>query len=186
MDVLCTLAGLLVLALPLLLVMLIIYVDDPGPVLFRQYRVGRDGKPFRIFKFRSMRMAAPGNLATAAEDPDRYVTRVGRFLRRCSIDELPQLLNVLLGDMSLVGPRPLISDEREVHELRMRCGVYGVRPGLTGLAQINGRDALSPVEKVRWDTRYLKQFGLWTDIRILFSTIPKVFDHSAGRKGQDA
>lgn len=180
LDVLCTLAGLLILLLPLLLVMLIIYVDDPGPVVFRQWRVGRDGRRFRIIKFRSMRMDAPKYRAsTSLDDPERYITRVGRFLRRTSLDELPQLINVLIGDMSLVGPRPLISDEQDVHDLRMRCGVYRVRPGLTGLAQIHDRDDMLPQEKVRWDLEYLRRFGLWTDVRILLATIPRIF----GRRG---
>lgn len=175
-DIVCTLAGLLVLLVPLLLVMLIIYVDDPGPVFFRQYRVGRNGKRFRIYKFRSMRINTPKYLSTMElNDPDRYITRVGKILRKFSIDELPQLINVLLGDMSLVGPRPLISDEYEIHEIRTRFGVYNVRPGVTGLAQINGRDTVSPVEKVHWDVRYLEHFGLWMDIKILCATVPKIF-----------
>lgn len=176
LDIICTLIGLLVLLLPLLLVMLVIYLDDPGPVFFRQYRVGRNGRRFRIFKFRSMRMNAPMYASTMSLDaPEQYITRVGKVLRRYSIDELPQLINVLRGDMSLVGPRPLISDEHEIHALRTQLGVYDVRPGVTGLAQINGRDTVSPREKVRWDLRYLEHFGLWMDIRILFATIPKIF-----------
>lgn len=176
LDVVCTLLGLTVLLLPLLLVALLIYVDDPGPVLFWQNRVGREGKRFRICKFRSMKMRTPKYLSAAElKEPDRYLTRVGRVLRRFSIDELPQLLNVLRGDMSLVGPRPLISDEYEIHALRLRLGVYHVRPGLTGLAQINGRDRLSPAEKVRWDVQYLERFGLWTDVRILLATLPEIF-----------
>lgn len=176
LDVVCTLLGLAVLLGPLLLVAMAIFLDDPGPVLFRQYRVGRGGKRFRIYKFRSMKMSTPKYLAAMElEEPGQYLTRVGRVLRRFSIDELPQLLNVLLGDMSLVGPRPLISDEYEIHALRMRLGVYNVRPGVTGLAQINGRDRVSPADKVRWDVRYLERFGFLTDVRILLATLPAVF-----------
>ena len=109
------------------------------------------------------------------KDPDQYITRCGRFLRKTSLDEIPQLINVLKGDMSLVGPRPLISDEYEIHAMRMRFGVYSLRPGLTGLAQINGRDLVSPEEKVRWDVNYLERCSLWTDLKILLATVPKVF-----------
>lgn len=182
LDVVCALLGLTVLLLPLLLVALLIYVDDPGPVLFRQHRIGLNGRRFRIYKFRSMKMSAPKYLSAAEmEAQQQYLTCVGRVLRRLSIDELPQLINVLRGDMSLVGPRPLISDEQEVHQLRERFGVYGVRPGLTGLAQINGRDRVSAEEKVRWDVRYLESFGLWTDVKILLATVPEVLcGRSAG------
>ncbi|MBR3763796.1 MAG: sugar transferase [Clostridia bacterium] len=186
LDAVCALLGLAVLLLPLLLVALLIWVDDPGPVLFRQHRVGLNGRRFRIYKFRSMRMSAPKYLSAAEmEAQQQYLTRVGRVLRRLSIDELPQLLNVLLGDMSLVGPRPLISDEQEVHRLRERFGVYGVRPGLTGLAQINGRDRVSPEEKVRWDVRYLERFGLWTDVKILLATVPEVLCGHGTENGKE-
>lgn len=110
------------------------------------------------------------------ENPDRYITRVGKFLRRFSLDEIPRLFNVLKGDMSLVGPRPLISDEYEIHAMRMRFGVYNIRPGVTGLAQINGRDLVQPEEKVRWDVKYLHEFGPRLDLKILLATLPKVFD----------
>lgn len=176
MDIVLSAAGLVILLIPFLLVAVIIYIDDPGNILFRQDRIGRAGKPFRMIKFRSMKMNTPHYLsAMDLDDPDQYSTRVGRILRRLSIDELPQLLNVLRGDMSLVGPRPLIPNEQEIHEMRMRLGVYSIRPGVTGLAQINGREALGPAEKVRWDVCYLAHFGLWTDIRILFATIPALF-----------
>ena len=108
-------------------------------------------------------------------NPNDYITNIGRILRKLSLDELPQLFNVLKGDMSLVGPRPLISDEYEIHFMRIRFGVYSVRPGITGLAQIHGRDLTSPADKVRWDVRYLQNFGLWSDIKILLATIPKIF-----------
>ena len=108
------------------------------------------------------------------DDPDRYITRIGHILRRFSIDELPQLFNVLRGDMSIVGPRPLISEEQEIHHLRRKFGVYEIRPGLTGLAQIHGRDMVAPADKVRWDVRYLEEFGFWTDVKIVLLTIPKI------------
>ena len=117
------------------------------------------------------------------DDPNRYITRIGRILRRLSIDELPQLINVLKGDMSIVGPRPLISAEYQIHDLRMKYGVYKIRPGLTGLAQIHGRDMVAPADKVRWDVRYLEEFGFWTDVKIVLSTIPKVIGGNGVAEG---
>lgn len=178
-DIVLSAAGLIVLAIPMALLSLAIYIDDPGKVFFRQYRVGKDGKRFRFYKFRSMKMDTPKYLSTSEVDtPDKYITRLGKILRKTSLDELPQLFNVLRGDMSLVGPRPLISDEYEIHQMRMRFGVYNVRPGVTGLAQINGRDTVSAVDKVHWDVKYVKNFGFAMDMKILLSTIPKVFGGS--------
>ena len=175
-DVVLAFLALLIIAIPMLIVFAVMYIDDPGKVLFAQYRVGMGGRRFKLFKLRTMYHDTPKYLSTSEiDDPDKYITRFGKFLRRFSIDELPQLINVLKGDMSLVGPRPLISDEHEIHALRMKFGVYKVRPGLTGLAQIHGRDMATPADKVRWDVRYLEKFGFWTDVKIIFSTIPKLF-----------
>ena len=176
MDVVLSAMGLLVLALPLAVVALIVYIDDHGSVIFSQKRVGKNGEIFRLYKFRTMRLNTPKYMATMdVDNPDRYITRVGRVLRKLSIDELPQLWNVLKGDMSLVGPRPLIPNEAEIHQMRDRFGVYTVRPGVTGLAQINGRDLVNPADKVRWDVCYVEHFGFWMDIKILFATVPKIF-----------
>lgn len=176
LDVLLSGMGLLVLALPLAVVALIVYLDDPGCVIFSQRRVGKQGKEFRLYKFRTMRLNTPKYMATMeVEDPDQYITRVGHVLRKLSIDELPQLWNVLKGDMSLVGPRPLIPQEEEIHQMRERFGVYTVRPGVTGLAQINGRDLVDPADKVRWDVRYVENISFWLDVKIAFATIPKIF-----------
>lgn len=175
-DIVVAALALLIITIPMLLICVIMYIDDPANVLFAQYRVGLGGRRFKLFKLRTMYHNTPKYLSTSEiENPDMYITRVGRFLRRFSIDELPQLINVIKGDMSLVGPRPLISDEHEIHALRMKFGVYKVRPGLTGLAQIHGRDMVTPADKVRWDVRYLEQFGFWTDVKIIMSTIPKLF-----------
>ena len=122
-----------------------------------------------------MKESTPKYLPTSeVKDPMQYITKLGRFLRKTSLDEIPQLINVLRGDMSLVGPRPLISDEYEIHQMRMRFGVYNVRPGLTGLAQVNGRDAVTPADKVRWDVKYMESFGFKMDMKILFTTVPNV------------
>jgi len=176
MDLVFALLGLMLLLIPLALVAAAIYIDDPGEIFFTQYRVGRRGKRFKVYKFRTMKMNTPKYLSTReVTDPNAYITRFGHFLRKYSIDEIPQLINVVKGDMSLVGPRPLITDEYEIHAMRMRFGVYSVRPGVTGLAQIHGRDLVSPVQKVRWDVQYIQNFGMWEDIKILFLTIPKIF-----------
>lgn len=176
MDLVLALLGLLVLLIPFAIIAGIIYIDDPGAVIFSQYRIGRRGKRFKLYKFRTMRMDTPKYLSTMEfHNPIDYITRVGHILRKLSLDELPQLVNVVKGDMSLVGPRPLIADEYEIHAMRMRFGVYSVRPGVTGLAQIHGRDLVSPADKVRWDVKYLQTFGLWTDFKILLATVPKIF-----------
>ena len=184
MDIVGAFLAIAVLSVPLLLVSIAIYIDDPGPVFFRQYRVGLHGKRFRVYKFRSMKTNTPKYLSTTEfTDSNMYITRVGKFIRKFSIDELPQLINVLVGDMSLVGPRPLISDEYAVHKMRTRFGVYNIRPGITGWAQINGRDAVSAAEKVRYDVQYLKNYGLWEDIKILCLTIPKIMKASDVSEG---
>lgn len=176
MDILISFVGLTFLAIPFALIALVIYIDDPGRILFSQYRIGRYGKRFKLYKFRTMKTDTPKYLPTSGvSNPEMYITRVGHFLRKYSLDELPQLINVVKGDMSLVGPRPLIADEYEIHAMRMRFGVYDVRPGVTGLAQIRGRDLVSPAEKVHWDVAYLQRFGMWEDIQILFATLPKIF-----------
>ena len=175
-DLLLSVIGSIVLVIPFAIISLAIVIDDPGPVLFSQYRVGRKGKEFVLYKFRTMKVSAPNYVPTAEiTDPYQYITKVGRFLRKYSLDELPQIFNILRGDMSIVGPRPLIPSEQEIHSMRMRFGVYSVRPGITGLAQIHGRDSVTPADKVRWDVKYLQAFGLLQDASIFLKTIPKVF-----------
>lgn len=187
MDLLLSAVGLLVLLIPFTVIAAIIYADDPGPVIFSQYRIGRQGRRFKLYKFRTMKLDTPKYLSTMeVDDPDKYITRVGHGLRKYSLDELPQLVNVLKGDMSLVGPRPLIADEYEIHAMRTRFGVYSVRPGVTGLAQIHGRDLVSPADKVRWDVKYLQDFGLWEDLKILVATVPKVFGMEGVVEGYDS
>ena len=183
-DIVASFCAILVLLLPALIVMIAVFIDDPGKVFFRQYRVGRDGKRFKLYKFRTMKKEAPKYMSTMEfDDPDKYITRLGRFLRKYSLDEIPQLLNVFKGDMSLVGPRPLISDEYEIHQMRTKLGIYAIRPGVTGLAQINGRDTVDPATKVRWDHKYLETIGFRTDVKILFATVPKVFGHAGFVEG---
>ena len=176
LDVILSALGLLLLMVPFAVIAVCIYLDNPGKIIFSQYRVGLNGKRFKLFKFRTMKDDTPKYRSTQnLSESAQYITHCGAFLRKFSLDELPQLVNVLKGDMSLVGPRPLISDEYEIHERRMQFGVYQLRPGVTGLAQINGRDLVSAAEKVRWDVKYLETFGFWTDLKILLQTIPKIF-----------
>ena len=174
-DVIFSSIGIVILFLPGLLIAAVIACESRGPVLFSQRRVGRYGREFRIYKFRTMHVETPKYRSTEElENSGQYITSVGHFLRKFSLDELPQLINVWKGDMSLIGPRPLIAEETEIHRLRLENGVYQVRPGITGLAQINGRDRVSTEEKVRMDREYVEHFGMKEDLGILFATIPKL------------
>ena len=163
---------LIVLLSPLMLVISVTVIfESRGGAIFRQQRMGRNGKLFVCYKFRTMRTDAPHSIpAKELAEPEKYVTRVGRLLRRSSLDELPQLFNVLLGDMSLVGPRPLICEESEIHKMRQTAGIYMLRPGLTGLAQINGRNLLCDSEKIENDKLYLDNVRMRLDVKIIFMT----------------
>ncbi len=171
LDFLISLTALLVLLLPLLLLAVIIKIDDPGPVFFRQKRIGKNQRPFMMLKFRTMRTSTPKDTPThLLKNPEQYITRTGRFLRKTSLDELPQLLNILAGQMSIVGPRPALWNQDDLNEAREALGVHQVRPGLTGWAQINGRDELEIPVKAALDGEYLQKFGLWMDIRCFLGT----------------
>ena len=181
-DFLAALLG-LVLSGPLWLVIaLFVRLDSPGPVLFRQRRVGRGGKEFGLLKFRSMRTDTP-NLPTAeliASGLEPY-TRMGKWLRKTSLDELPQLWNVLVGEMSLVGPRPALPSQTELNAQREARGVYALHPGITGWAQVNGRDNLSDEEKVARDAEYLQRQTLLLDGQILWRTVLAVMTAHGNR-----
>ncbi|MBE6592709.1 MAG: sugar transferase [Ruminococcaceae bacterium] len=175
LDVLFSIILLLLLAFPMLIIAVFIRADSEGKAIFKQRRRGREGKVFVCYKFRTMYCNAPPY--TPASDFDgyeRYVTRTGRFLRRTSLDELPQLFNVLRGEMSLVGPRPLICEEKDMHRLRMSAGVYRLRPGITGMAQVRGRNLLDDAEKIKNDSYYLSNLRMGLDLKILFITLLKV------------
>ncbi|MBQ8830798.1 MAG: sugar transferase [Oscillospiraceae bacterium] len=183
-DIVVSFVALCILLLPILIIALVVYIDDPGKVIFTQNRVGRYGTLFKLYKFRTMKYSAPKYMATNdMHDADQYITGAGKILRKLSLDEIPQLINVLKGDMSLVGPRPLIAEEREIHEMRGRFGVYNICPGVTGLAQINGRDLVDAEHKLRWDIEYLKNISFWTDLKILFITVPKILTHDGVEEG---
>lgn len=169
---------------PLLLIICVANMfEKDTSVLFSHERRGRGGKPFTIYKFQTMRNSAPNCPTAELENPDQYITKTGAILRKTSIDELPQLYNILKGDMSFVGPRPLISSEMRAHRLRMEYGVYEFRPGLTGLAQVNGRDDISVVKKVKYDKEYVDDFSLLFDLQILLKSVKVVLKKEGYQEG---
>ena len=183
-DVLFALLALICLSPVYLALALAVKISSPGPVLFRQKRVGRGGRLFTIYKFRTMRTDTPRDTAThLLRDPSRYITRVGAFLRRSSLDELPQFFNVLKGDMSIVGPRPALYNQYDLIAAREKAGVNAVRPGITGLAQISGRDELPIPVKVRYDREYVENLSLKMDARCFFGTIISVLRAEGVREG---
>jgi O-antigen biosynthesis protein WbqP len=169
-DILIALAGLAIGWPALLALGLAVRLDSPGPALHWSKRVGRDNRLFAMPKFRSMRIDTPDVATHLLEDPARWLTRLGPLLRRTSLDELPQLWSVLMGDMSLVGPRPALFNQDDLIELRTRAGVDRLRPGVTGWAQVNGRDDLPIPDKVRLDAEYLARRSLTFDLRIIAAT----------------
>jgi O-antigen biosynthesis protein WbqP len=185
MDVIASLLFLIAASPLLLILVILIRLDSKGAVIFRQSRVGKGGKIFRIYKFRTMKIDAPKHIATKdLQDPYKYITRMGMFLRKTSIDELPQLFNVLKGDMSIIGPRPLIEKESKIHLLRYKAGVYDLRPGITGWAQINGRDDIEDEEKVMYDREYAERLSFSFDVKIFFGSIIVVFKRDGYKEGK--
>lgn len=161
-------------SLPMLGTALLVKLTSRGPILYWSDRVGRNNTIFRMPKFRTMRTDTPAVATHLLNDPDRYLTPIGNFLRKSSLDELPQLYSILKGDMSFVGPRPALFNQDDLVELRTRNGVHLLTPGLTGWAQINGRDELPIPVKVEFDTYYLRNRSMLLDIKILFRTFFKV------------
>lgn len=171
LDFLISLVGLIFLAVPMVIIAAIIKLDDHGPVFFRQKRIGKDQSTFMMLKFRTMRMDTPHDTPThLLTDPQQYITKIGRFLRKTSLDELPQILNILAGQMSVVGPRPALWNQFDLMEEREKYGAHQVRPGLTGWAQINGRDELEIPIKAKLDGEYIEKFGFLMDVRCFFGT----------------
>ncbi|MGC1175165.1 sugar transferase [Polaromonas sp.] len=166
-------AGILLL-LPLLLVALLVRLTSKGPVLYWSDRVGRNNHIFRMPKFRSMRIGTPAVATHLLSNPDSYLTPIGSFLRKSSLDELPQLWSILRGDMSFVGPRPALFNQEDLIALRTQSGVHTLLPGLTGWAQVNGRDELPIPDKVRLDVDYLRRRSFCLDLRIIWLTVLKV------------
>lgn len=178
---------LIIMLLPVFLILsLIVLIDSGSPVIFKQYRVGKDNKLFYVYKFRTMKVDTRNTSTEDLKEADDCITKSGRILRKTSLDELPQLFNVLTGKMSFVGPRPLIPEEKEIRNLRKEYGVYSVRPGITGWAQVNGRDMLSIKEKALFDKEYVEKQSLIFDIKILFKTVEVVLKRENISEGGEA
>ena len=171
-DIVVSFVFLVLLLVPFLIIGIIIKIDSKGPVFFKNRRVGRNGKVFFCLKFRSMGINAPAEIATSIfEDAQAYVTKVGRFLRKTSIDELPQLFNVFVGQMSIVGYRPLVPSERNCNDMRNKLGVFDMRPGISGYSQVQGRDDVYYKNKAIMDAFYVCNAGIIMDVKILFASV---------------
>lgn len=177
---------LIVILSPILIIFsIIIKCSSKGPVFFKQKRIGKKNSFFTLYKFRTMRIDAPHDVPThMLDNPDKYITGIGRFLRKTSLDELPQLLNILTLKMSFVGPRPALYNQDDLMKLRNDNGSFLLRPGLTGYAQIKGRDTLPIDVKADLDGLYFKKFNIWLDIKIFFLTFIKVFTEDGIEEGK--
>ena len=184
LAIVLSLVGILALGWLLILLSIAIKLDSPGPVLFRQKRVGLGKSHFYILKFRTMRIDTPKDMPThLLVNPEQYITRVGRFLRKTSLDELPQLFNILAGHMAIVGPRPALWNQFDLIAERDRYGANDIRPGLTGWAQINGRDELEIDVKARYDGEYVQRMSLAFDIRCILGTVTAVLSRDGVVEG---
>ena len=171
-DVLLSFGGLVLLSPVYAVIALAIKIEDPGPVLFTQKRIGQDKKYFKLHKFRSMKVSTPHDVPThMLENPDQYITKVGKFMRKTSLDELPQIINILKGEMAVIGPRPALWNQYDLIEERDKYRANDVLPGLTGWAQIHGRDELEIPEKAKLDGYYVKHMSHWMDLKCFFGTI---------------
>lgn len=173
-DFLLAIFAALVLVLPVIVVGLLVRLTSPGPVVYWSDRVGRNNKLFKMPKFRTMLLDTPAVATHLLSNPGQFLTPIGSFLRRSSLDELPQLWSILKGDMSFVGPRPALFNQDDLVLLRTRYGVDKIKPGLTGWAQINGRDELPIPKKVQLDVEYMKHQSFWFDLKIIFLTFLRV------------
>ena len=178
---------LIILLLPIIFIIgIIIKLDSKGPVIFIQERIGKNQKHFKIYKFRTMKQDTPKNKPThLLESPDLWLTRIGRLLRKTSLDELPQLLNILKGDMSFIGPRPALWNQADLIEEREKYQVHKIRPGITGYAQVYGRDTLSILEKAKLDYYYAQNISFKLDIMIFFKTFIVVLNKKGYAEGQN-
>jgi O-antigen biosynthesis protein WbqP len=173
-DLVLAISASLILLIPIVIVALAVRLTSRGPALYWSDRVGKNNKIFKMPKFRSMRVGTPAVATHLLKDPTAHLTPIGSFLRKSSLDELPQIWSILTGDMSFVGPRPALFNQDDLIDQRTRLGVDVLVPGLTGWAQVNGRDELPIPEKVKLDREYLERQSLWFDIRILWMTFEKV------------
>lgn len=186
-DFLLSLTALIVLSPILIIVAILIKIDSPGPVLFKQRRLGKNKKEFYILKFRTMRSDTPKDLPTHLfKNPEMFITRLGKTLRSTSLDELPQLINIIKGEMSIVGPRPALWNQFDLIEERDKYGANDVLPGLTGWAQINGRDTVSIEDKARFDGEYVRKYGVGMDLMVFVKTIIFVVNRTGVVEGEVA
>ena len=183
-DIVLSLAGLIVSAIPMAVITLVIKREDPGPAVFKQKRFGIHKSFFTLYKFRSMKLSTPHDVPThQLEDPEQYLLKSGKFIRKYSLDELPQLLNIFKGDMSVIGPRPALWNQDDLIEERDKYGANDVKPGLTGWAQINGRDELEIPVKAKLDGEYAQKLSFIFDCRCFFGTFLKVLRHEGVVEG---
>ena len=181
-DILLSGVGILVLAPVYLLLAIAIKIDDPGPVFFTQKRVGIHKSHFQILKFRTMKMETPRDVPThLLKNPEQYITRVGKILRKLSLDELPQIFQIFTGEMSIIGPRPALWNQFDLIDERDKYGANDVRPGLTGWAQVSGGYDLLPEEKIVFDMEYIEKMSVGMDLKCIFKTVRLVFTHEGAR-----
>lgn len=179
-DIILSFLGIIIFALPMLIIAIAIKIDDPGPVIFKQNRVGKNKKIFRLYKFRSMKVNTPDIPTHLLENPEQYISKIGKFLRKTSLDELPQIYNIFTGKMSIIGPRPALWNQDDLIAERDKYEANGVRPGLTGWAQINGRDELEIPVKAKLDGEYVQRLnsgkfkGFAIDVKCFFGTVKSV------------
>ena len=184
LDLILSAVGLVVTAIPMLIITVVIRKEDPGPALFQQKRFGIHRSFFTLYKFRSMKLSTPHDVPThQLADPEQYLLKSGRFIRKYSLDELPQLINILRGDMSVVGPRPALWNQEDLIAEREKYGANDIRPGLTGWAQINGRDELEIPVKAKLDGEYAAKQSFLFDCRCFFGTFLKVLRHEGVVEG---
>ena len=183
-DFLMSLIAIIILSPVILIVALAVKFTSPGPILFKQRRIGKDNVEFEIYKFRTMRIDTPNVPTHLLENPEQWITPVGKFLRKTSLDELPQLFNILKGEMSIVGPRPALYNQIDLRDMRTVVGVHKLIPGLTGWAQINGRDEIPLSLKVRLDKEYLDRKSFLFDIKIIFMTVLSVLKSDGVQEGR--
>lgn len=184
-DIAASLCALIVLAVPMLVIAIAIKLDSKGPAIFKQQRLGKNGKPFCCYKFRTMKTTAPHDIATSVfENPEQYITRVGKTLRKLSLDELPQLWCCLVGTMSVIGYRPLVLTEEKCNDMRKRLGVFAMRPGISGYAQVYGRDDVYYKNKALMDAEYVKKASVALDVKLMLKTVVIVIKGS-GNNSKD-
>lgn len=184
-DFILSLIALIILFPILIIFAIIIKIESKGPIFFKQKRVGKDKKHFMIYKFRTMRTDTPKDMPThMLKDADSYITKFGKIMRKTSIDELPQIINILKGEMSIIGPRPALWNQEDLIRERDKYGANDVLPGLTGWAQVNGRDELEIPVKAKFDGEYVEKMSLIFDVKIFFRTIIKVFKHEGVVEGK--